>query len=124
MGSLNPTRSSDRHEAYKYEKSKRDRTQAISTMIIPTALLTLLPLLALGASVPKRNNGGSSSSSYSLRTVGARNTLVSLPMVAQRRNAETRIGGYGWRKTANPFRSGTMCHFTPIHRTNGSSILS
>ena len=47
------------------------------TMLTKAFAAAVLPTLALGALIPKRENGGDFYSDLSLRTVGARNTLVS-----------------------------------------------
>jgi hypothetical protein len=57
-------------------------TLTLKTMLGSLIVLTA-PVLAAAVSIPKRANDGAGSSPYSLRTVGARNTLVSLYAACQ-----------------------------------------
>lgn len=85
---------------------------------------TLLAGLANAASIAKRENDGDFSSDLSLRTVGARNTLVSHPPTGVRMVSDIyRTGESGSRNLVTPSHSGMMYPFTPMKATSESSTL-
>jgi hypothetical protein len=95
------------------------------TMISALVTSTLLAGFANAASIAKRENDGNFFSDLSLRTVGARNTLVSHPSIGFGFIPDIyRTGGSGSRRLGTPSHSGMMYPFIPTKATRESSTLS
>ena len=67
------------HDRCGYPNLTSAKLHLPSKMIGKLLVAVLLPVFALGASIPKRETGAFDYDALSLRTVGARNTLVSRP---------------------------------------------
>jgi hypothetical protein len=95
------------------------------TMLSALVTSTLLAALANAASIAKRENDGNFFSDLSLRTVGARNTLVSHPSIKFGLMSDIyRTGGSGSRRLETPSRSGMTYPSTLTKATSESSTLS